>query len=127
MLFELICARVFAFAVPDIESFAKARRLAHPLHKILERQPAVANSEGSKPLDPKTTQGKLELEDVYFTYPSRSEAKIFSGLSVDIPAGKSLAFVGESGSGKSTIVSLLARFYDPVKGTYHQFHSLHFQ
>jgi ABC-type multidrug transport system fused ATPase/permease subunit len=38
-------------------------------------------------------------------------------LSIDIPAGKTIAFVGPSGQGKSTIVKLLERFYDPVEGS----------
>ncbi|CAM6091333.1 unnamed protein product [Calypogeia fissa] len=107
---------IFAFAVPDIEALAKARRLAYPIHEILGRPPAVTDSEDAKPLNTNTTKGKLELQNVYFVYPSRTDATIFSGLSVHIPPGKSMAFVGESGSGKSTIISLLARFYDPVKG-----------
>src|SRR5439155_13418932 len=41
---------------------------------------------------------------------------ILSGLSVEIPAGTSLALVGSTGSGKSTAAALLARFYDPDEG-----------
>ncbi|GMH74233.1 hypothetical protein TrST_g14008 [Triparma strigata] len=58
-------------------------------------------------------QGSIDLKDVNFAYPTRQAQKIFNQLSVDIPAGKSVALVGSSGSGKSTVIGLIERFYDP--------------
>ena len=66
---------------------------------------------------PKDVQGELSFQDVKFHYPTRPGHTILSGLSVDIPAGKTIAFVGPSGGGKSTVVKLLERFYDPVEGS----------
>ena len=60
--------------------------------------------------------GHIEFKDVYFSYPSRPEAKIFDRLCLDIPAGKIVALVGGSGSGKSTVISLIERFYEPQAG-----------
>ncbi|XP_075504716.1 ABC transporter B family member 15-like [Primulina tabacum] len=65
----------------------------------------------------KNLKGTIELDSVYFHYPSRPEQFIFHGLSLKIDAGKTMALVGESGSGKSTVIGLIERFYDPVKGT----------
>ncbi|XP_073132733.1 putative multidrug resistance protein [Henckelia pumila] len=64
-----------------------------------------------------TLKGNIELDNVYFHYPSRPEQFIFHGFSLKIEAGKTMALVGESGSGKSTVIALIERFYDPVKGT----------
>ncbi|KAG8383258.1 hypothetical protein BUALT_Bualt05G0165700 [Buddleja alternifolia] len=62
-------------------------------------------------------KGKIEFNNVFFSYPSRPEQMIFEGLSLKIEAGKTMALVGESGSGKSTVIGLIERFYDPIKGS----------
>ncbi len=62
-----------------------------------------------------TTRGHLRFEDVTFSYPG-SDAAAVAGVSLDVPAGTSLALVGETGSGKSTIASLVARLHDPTGG-----------
>lgn len=64
-----------------------------------------------------TAEGKIEFDDVFFSYPSRPGRMIFQGLTLRIESGKTVALVGESGCGKSTIIGLIERFYDPIKGT----------
>ncbi|KAG0537981.1 hypothetical protein BDA96_03G196100 [Sorghum bicolor] len=61
-------------------------------------------------------KGDVELKDVYFSYPTRSEHLVFDGFSLRVPNGTTMALVGESGSGKSTVISLVERFYDPQAG-----------
>jgi ATP-binding cassette subfamily B protein len=58
---------------------------------------------------------ELRFDDVVFGY-SKQEP-ILKNLCFTVPAGRTVAFVGRSGSGKSTILSLLARFFDPDRGT----------
>jgi ATP-binding cassette subfamily B protein len=60
--------------------------------------------------------GALQFRDVTFRYPGAS-ADALSGVSIDVPAGSTLAIVGDNGAGKTTLVKLLARFYEPTEGT----------
>ncbi len=56
----------------------------------------------------------LEFDDVHFSY--NSEEKVLQGIDFEVKKGEFVAFVGQSGAGKSTIVSLLARMYNPEQG-----------
>lgn len=58
----------------------------------------------------------IELRDVSFTYPSEDRATL-SKLSLEIPAGQSVALVGANGVGKSTLIKLLCGLYRPEHGT----------
>ncbi len=60
-------------------------------------------------------RGAIRFEDVRFSYDD-DKSDALAGVSLDIPAGKTVAFVGQSGGGKSTLLSLIPRFYDPGSG-----------
>uniref|UniRef100_A0A453SG98 ABC transporter domain-containing protein n=1 Tax=Aegilops tauschii subsp. strangulata TaxID=200361 RepID=A0A453SG98_AEGTS len=60
--------------------------------------------------------GDIHLEDVHFSYPLRSDVDVLNGLDLVIECGKVTALVGSSGAGKSTVVQLLARYYEPTQG-----------
>jgi ATP-binding cassette subfamily B protein len=60
------------------------------------------------------TDGHVRFEDVAFGY--EPERIILKGVTLDVPAGTSMAVVGPSGAGKSTLARLLYRFYDPTSG-----------
>uniref|UniRef100_A0A2P2L9N3 Uncharacterized protein MANES_06G142900 n=1 Tax=Rhizophora mucronata TaxID=61149 RepID=A0A2P2L9N3_RHIMU len=60
--------------------------------------------------------GDICLEDVHFSYPLRPDVEVLNSLSLTLKCGTVTALVGSSGAGKSTIVQLLARFYEPTKG-----------
>ncbi len=59
-------------------------------------------------------RGEIELQDVTFAYADRST--VIKGLSLNIPAGETIAIVGATGSGKSTLVKLLLRLYEIQSG-----------
>ncbi|MFF0585417.1 ABC transporter ATP-binding protein [Streptomyces sp. NPDC003781] len=69
-----------------------------------------------KPLDVASLRGEIAFEDVHFKYGGADEEEALSGIDLRIPAGQTVAFVGETGAGKSTLVKLVARFYDPTGG-----------
>jgi subfamily B ATP-binding cassette protein MsbA len=60
-------------------------------------------------------RGQIEFENVSFYY--TPESPILKDVSFEIRAGKVAALVGPTGAGKTSIISLVARFYDPVSGT----------
>ncbi|TMP31228.1 lipid A export permease/ATP-binding protein MsbA [Pseudoalteromonas rubra] len=66
-------------------------------------------------LEADRVKGEIAVSGVTFRYPGKDEAVIKS-LSLQIPAGQSIALVGRSGSGKSTLSNLLPRFYDWDEG-----------
>lgn len=61
--------------------------------------------------------GKIEFDNVSFSYPTRKEAEILRGLNFSVRPGEKVALVGHSGAGKSTIINLLMRFYNVTSGS----------
>jgi len=60
------------------------------------------------------SEGAVKLEGVTFGY--RQGATALAGVTIDVPAGKTVALVGPSGAGKSTVLNLIPRFYDVDQG-----------
>ncbi|MFB8104466.1 ABC transporter ATP-binding protein [Streptomyces sp. CS065A] len=79
----------------------------------LLREP-TSTADPDEPLDVLSLRGEIAFEDVSFAYGDEEEA--LTGVDLRIPAGQTVAFVGETGAGKSTLVKLVARFYDPTSG-----------
>ncbi|MFF2424590.1 ABC transporter ATP-binding protein [Streptomyces mirabilis] len=77
-------------------------------------QEPTSTKAADEPLDVLSLRGDIAFEDVDFAYGDDEEA--LSAVSLSIPAGQTVAFVGETGAGKSTLVKLVARFYDPTGG-----------
>ncbi|WP_328427514.1 ABC transporter ATP-binding protein [Streptomyces sp. NBC_00443] len=79
----------------------------------LLREPTSTKA-AAEPLEVLSLRGEVRFEDVDFKYGDDEAA--LSDVDLRIPAGQTVAFVGETGAGKSTLVKLVARFYDPTGG-----------
>ncbi|HEX4433112.1 MAG TPA: ABC transporter ATP-binding protein [Frankiaceae bacterium] len=83
------------------------------IRDLLRTPTSVPPAEHPAPLPPDI--GNLQLDDVVFTYNGTTTPAV-AGVSLAIPAGQTVALVGETGAGKSTLVKLVARYYDPTSG-----------
>ncbi|MFD3975172.1 ABC transporter ATP-binding protein [Streptomyces cyaneofuscatus] len=82
----------------------------------LLREP-TSTADPDEPLDVLSLRGEIAFEDVSFAYDTEDASEeALTGVDLRIPAGQTVAFVGETGAGKSTLVKLVARFYDPTGG-----------
>ncbi len=79
---------------------------------LLDQTPSVQNPDA--PVSPPPLTDAVRFEKVTFGY--GEQPKVFSGLDFALRQGEKVAVVGPTGAGKSTIVKLLARFYDPDEG-----------
>ncbi|GLR46746.1 ABCB family ABC transporter ATP-binding protein/permease [Sphingomonas astaxanthinifaciens] len=82
------------------------------MFRLLDTPAEVTDVDNALPLH--VERGHVRFEDVRFGYEDGRE--ILKGLTLDVPAGQTVAVVGPSGAGKSTLARLLFRFYDPQAG-----------
>ncbi|MBW3556980.1 MAG: ABC transporter ATP-binding protein/permease [Actinobacteria bacterium] len=111
----MLYVRRFFEPVQDLSQFynlfQSAAAALEKLSGVLEERPAVA--EPDRPVGLSEVRGEVRLDGVRFAY--RSE-EVLHGVDLLIPAGQTIAVVGPTGAGKSTLVRLVARFYDPTEG-----------
>ena len=81
--------------------------------EVIETEPDIKDAPDAVELE--NVKGHVRYEDVSFHY-GKDDADVLHHVSIDIPAGESVALVGPSGGGKTTICSLLPRFYDVNAG-----------
>ncbi|RKG63191.1 ATP-binding cassette domain-containing protein [Corallococcus sp. CA054B] len=93
--------------------FMRASGAAERVFELMDRAPAIPSNEGERPA---TVEGRVELRDVHFAYPTRPDVAVLQGIDLTVNAGEVVAVVGSSGAGKSTLAALLSRFYDPLQG-----------
>jgi ATP-binding cassette subfamily B protein len=100
---------VFGMLINQIQrSEASAQRITD----LLETEPAIKDIPGAARLQ--TPPASIEFKNVHFAYPGRKP--VIHGIDFTLERGKVIGVVGPTGAGKSTLVKLLLRYYDPVKG-----------
>ena len=122
---ESTAGKLFSFITAFMLAYEPMKRLARlnntvqsglaaveRMYTLLDTKPAI--SDRAAAIELQTQSPTIKVEDISFTYADGTQA--INGLSLEAPAGKTVALVGASGSGKSTLLNLLPRFYDVTSG-----------
>ncbi|PWA56629.1 ABC transporter family protein [Artemisia annua] len=107
--------RSIGSALSNVKYFSEALAVSQRIREVVKRVPEI-DSDNMEGEVLQQVLGEVEFKRVTFAYPSRPETVIFKRFNLKVPAGKTVALVGGSGSGKSTVIALLQRFYDPLRG-----------
>jgi ATP-binding cassette, subfamily B, bacterial MsbA len=91
------------------EGLAAAQRI----FEVVDVEPTIRDRPGARPL--RISGGEIRFDNVSFGYVPGAVA--IDGISLTIPAGRTVALVGPSGAGKSTILNLIPRFFDVETGS----------
>lgn len=89
----------------------QAQVSAERINEVLDRRTSVREGKTETAKE----AGTVSFRNVSFRYPGSGEDEL-SDISFDIGKGQTLAIIGSTGSGKTTLVSLIARFYDATSG-----------
>jgi ATP-binding cassette subfamily B protein len=100
-------ARVFAEMQHAIASGER-------IFSLIDAVPEVVDTPDSSELE--SIRGDIEFDHVSFAYSDAKDVPVIKDFSLKIKQGETIALVGATGGGKTTIINLLCRFYEPVKG-----------
>jgi ATP-binding cassette subfamily B protein len=112
----LLYATMFIAPIEVIGQMARtvnrATSSAHRVFEVLDSEPEVRDAPQAVRLSP--VRGAVSFENVTFAYDGVRQ--VLRGVSFDVAPGELIGLVGPSGGGKSTVVNLIARFYDATGG-----------
>ena len=113
----LLYLRMFFEPMQEISqffnTFQSASSALEKIAGVLATSPRIADPADPVRLD--TVRGEVALRDVRFGY--LPDHPVLTGMNLTVPAGQTVALVGTTGAGKTTIAKLIARFYDPERGS----------
>ena len=95
-----------------INMYQQAIACGDRIFEILERPSEIANAPDA--IEIEEANGHVRFEDVWFSYDK--ENFVLKGLNINAEPGEKIAILGATGSGKSSVINLIPRFYDPMKG-----------
>lgn len=107
---------IMAFLMISMVSIMMPRALVSikRIAEVLNKEVTVKDPIKPKKFNEKT-KGKVEFRDVYFRYPD-AEEDVLRNINFTVNKGETVAFIGSTGSGKSTLINLVARFFDVTGG-----------
>ncbi len=94
-------------------TFQASMAAVKKIYTVLDTEPDLSDAPDARPL--LDARGEIEMRGVTFGYDR--DLPVVRDIDFTVGAGRTVAFVGATGAGKSTIIKLLARFYDPDEGT----------
>ncbi len=98
-----------------IMMFSRAMASAKRIKEVLDETPDINDDEATEK-DLTVTEGEVEFKNVSFRYYKTSEEKVLDDINLKIKAGSTVGIIGSTGSGKTTLVSMIARLYEPDEG-----------
>ena len=103
--------RMSGWLINDVQRFTAS---SIKIRQLLATKPKIpiAREKEAEPI-----QGYVTFDHVSFHFSDDPETPILSDVSFSAKPGETIGILGETGSGKTTLVNLIARFYDPTKGT----------
>lgn len=102
--------RMSGWLINDIQRFSAA---TIKIRSMLATQPKIAPTKSQQSV---SISGAVQFQHVDFAFSDAPEVNVLSDISFTVEPGQTLGILGETGSGKSTLMNLIARFYDPTSG-----------
>ena len=87
---------------------------AQRVFELLDTESILQEVPDAKELS--VSEGEVDFRNITFAYPDEPDVEVLHDMSLTVKPGELIALVGPTGAGKTTIVNLIARFYDPVSG-----------
>ncbi len=116
LVYVLLLASAFAVLGEVYGDLLRAAGATERLIELLNTRSPVTEPQSPMVIVRQSGGAQLEVNNVSFAYPSRTDKNALSELNFHIKAGENAALLGPSGAGKTSVFSLLLRFYDPQKG-----------
>ena len=113
LLFARFISKPIDRMINFVEQFGQGAASFERFIEIMDIEPDIQDR--PNPVDPDTVTGAIDIRNLSFRYESSTDP-VLNNISIQIPAGRTVALVGESGAGKSTIASLIPRFYEAAEG-----------
>ena len=118
-IFVAAGTRILPSCVRLINALAGVRFARAPLEHLVQVHHELSQhraEEVAAVITDRVPAGDIEVQDLFFAYADQPDVDVLRGVSLEIPAGSSLAVVGSSGAGKSTLVDILLGLHRPSAG-----------